>query len=597
MAAVIERAPPRLTKKLDAAPEVAGDWSWALAERLLAVTTEAGERVTVASEAGIVDAADALSCTCLLAPKCFHVLAVASYLPVARAADQTSVDSAHDPADVADLQASPSQVDTPQLEPEAQLAPERRRVAQGALAALASALEPGLAAMGALARAELLRSVHAARVHGLHRLASRTLAVAEAGRALRERSATFELEQAVRALGDAAVIAHQLAHGVAEREVIGVARRAYEDIGAKRLVGVACEPVVTGSGYAGVVTYVVDDAGEIFSVQDVAPGDAKRALASYRATVRLGEASLTHGELSRKGLFVQSATASRDRRLGAGARVAAVSGAGATFEEAPIAALFGVPFAAQIDRALAERGDGEERGPALVFVRGRLLGAASGGALFAIDAEEGAAPTVVTLAMPSSDAVFACNENLRLLRAAVGVRMHVVGKVARRRARVIELFAIGGVEGSLSLAADSAGKVQVAFDALARGQLRAEVSTNGQPDLLSLLAGAAATPSDAALDPIAAIERRVGRMVLGGRRSLTTSASRDVAIEAATLTGALLPTARRALEELLAASATTRRPAEAAPALLAAWTRAYVVTMTLRRALAMAAWAGPVFQS
>ena len=99
------------------------------------------------------------------------------------------------------------------------------------------------------------------------------------------------------------------------------------------------------------------------------------------------------------------------------------------------------------------------------------------------------------------------------------------------------------------------------------------------------------------IDPFAAIERRVGRMVLGGRRSLTTSASRDVAIEAATLTGALLPTARRALEELLAASATTRRPAEAAPALLAAWTRAYVVTMTLRRALAMAAWAGPVFQS
>ena len=166
--------------------------------------------------------------------------------------------------------------------------------------------------------------------YGLHRLASRELSVAESGRALRERSATFELEQAVRALGEAAVTAHQLAHGVASQEVVGVARRAYEDVGAKRLLGVACEPVLTRSGYAGVVTYVVDEAGTLFTVQDVAPGDAGRALASYRATVRLGEAS-GPWELARKGCSWQGARLP-DHSLGSGDRVSAYPG-GSGFDE------------------------------------------------------------------------------------------------------------------------------------------------------------------------------------------------------------------------------------------------------------------------
>lgn len=589
LAVVTDRAPPRLLKKLDAAPDVAAGWSFEVGAGALDVATDTGDRVTVRHDAGVVRDAEAMGCSCLLAPRCFHVLAVASWLRVAR---EEVVDApARDEVQVAAAPLAPSGASTAPDPPRAPPTSTSQPDAKRARVVLERVLETGLVALGALDRAALLREVHAARVVGLHRLATRMLTVAEAGRALRERSPTFELEQATRAFGDAAVTAHRLERGSTERDVVGTARRAYEDVGAKRFVGVACEPVVTRSGYAGVVTYLLDDAGELFTVNDVAPGDARRALASYRATVRLGEASLTHGELSRGGLFVQGATASADRRLGAGARVSAVSAAGATFDEEPLAPLFRRRFGEQVARALAA-GDQVE-GPALVFLRGTLVGPAPGGAFFAIEAHPGdptkpAAP-IVTLAMSSAEDVFACNENARLLRAAVGTRLAVVGKVSRRRPRVVEALAIGGVEGSLALAEGSKGKVQLAFEKLARGHLRPATPAADATAITALLRGASSSDT-VSIDPVGALERRVARMVLGGRRSLTSSASREVATEAAALSAALLPTARRALEELLAASAGLERSPGSSLGLLDAWMRAHVVARSLRATLARSGW-------
>lgn len=574
LAAVTERAPPRLVKKLDGAPDAASSWAFAADAGVLVVTTDGGDRVTARVDGGAVRDVDAIGCSCLLAPRCFHVLAVASHLPVAQAADVAP--------EAAPVRVEPGTPETANVEPpSAAVSSAFLADAERARAALARVIDAGLGALGALDRAGLLRAVHGARVAGLHRLASRTLAVAEAGRALRERAPTFELEQATRALGDAAITAHLLARGATDREVVGAARRAYESVGAKRFVGVACEPVVTRSGYAGVVTYVVDEAGELFTVSDVAPGDAHRALASYRATVRLGEASLTHGELSRGGLFVQGATASPDRRLGAGARVSAVSAAGATFDDEPLAALFRRSFGDQVARALAASDQGE--GPPLVFLRGTLAGPSPRGARFLVDpSEPGASPIGVALATSSADDALACTENARVLRGAAGARLAVVGKVSRRRPRVVEALAIGSVDGSLVLGDASKGRAQLAFDKLARGHLRV---TSPAPDAMAWDAEDAST-----FDPVAALERRVARMVVGGRRSLTSSASREVGVESAALTSALLPTARRALEELLSASARLDRSEAASIALLDAWTRAHVVARSLRASIARRGW-------
>jgi hypothetical protein len=556
VAAITERAPPRLVKKLDGAPRVADSWTWTTEGSGTVVTTDAGERVTLPHPASAIDTADAISCSCLLSPKCFHVLAVASVLPLTEAATS----HAEAPSVAASL---------PVIEVD-------RAAATRVLDALARVLDTGLSSAGAIERADVLRAVHGARVAGLHRLAADALSFVESGRALRERSASFDLAETVGTLGDALVTGIRLERGDGTLDTLGVARRAYEPIGALRLVGLACEPIVTRSGYAGVVTYVVDDRGRVFTIEDVMPGDVHRAVAAYDATLRLGEASATHRELSRAGLFVQGATASADHRLGAGASVSAVSASGATFEEPPIAALFAEPLARQIDRAVDRGSRGlVPRAASLVFVSGIVLGRSHGGVAFLAGTEP---PRVLTLTARVDDEALASGHNLRMLGDCRGLSLRVVGHLVRDRAGVIEVVSMGPMGSGLTLSPGAAGKLHVAHDRLARAELRLP----GDAELPDVTAPAGAS----ATDPLEALERRLSRLVLGGRRTLTTRASAEVAREAALLEGHLAKAARAALEGLLVAAARRTGPRE----LLEAWVRAFVVVEAMRGALGRAAW-------
>ena len=67
--------------------------------------------------------------------------------------------------------------------------------------------------------------------------------------------------------------------------IVGTARRDYEGIGNLRLRGVFTEAVIARSGYAGAVTYLVDDKGTLYTRSDIAPGDASRAAGAYDATI------------------------------------------------------------------------------------------------------------------------------------------------------------------------------------------------------------------------------------------------------------------------------------------------------------------------
>jgi hypothetical protein len=71
----------RVAKRLEADPAFGADWAWTGGPSEWKVT--AGEEtVTVRADGGVVTA-EGLGCTCLLAPKCLHVLAVARSLPAA----------------------------------------------------------------------------------------------------------------------------------------------------------------------------------------------------------------------------------------------------------------------------------------------------------------------------------------------------------------------------------------------------------------------------------------------------------------------------------------------------------------------------------
>ena len=71
VAELTEAVPKRIVRKLDKKPELAESWDWSAA----GVGTDKGETVSWSLEDGTVST---LSCTCLLAPRCLHVLAVAT---------------------------------------------------------------------------------------------------------------------------------------------------------------------------------------------------------------------------------------------------------------------------------------------------------------------------------------------------------------------------------------------------------------------------------------------------------------------------------------------------------------------------------------
>ena len=87
LASMIEAAPGRVRRRLDKEPDIAQSWQWLEQDGQFAVT--AGEEVVqIATDQGVVSRLEQISCSCLLAPKCHHILACVTLLSPA-AADAT----------------------------------------------------------------------------------------------------------------------------------------------------------------------------------------------------------------------------------------------------------------------------------------------------------------------------------------------------------------------------------------------------------------------------------------------------------------------------------------------------------------------------
>ena len=223
-AALTSAIPPRLLKKLDASPDLAEAWTWTDTT----VTTDKGETVTLALAGGVVTS---VTCSCLLAPKCLHVAAVVAALEPAEA-----VAGAHEPAAVV---AAPSENDGPS---------PCCDVASAAFRVVADVLATGAETTGAFAQAELLRSIHACRTAGLHRLATVQTRILRSVRELRADKPEFDLDGLTSDLRDALDVAHALESGQGGDDLVGTARREYAPVGSLRLRGVLTEAVVARSG-------------------------------------------------------------------------------------------------------------------------------------------------------------------------------------------------------------------------------------------------------------------------------------------------------------------------------------------------------------
>ncbi|WP_341874187.1 hypothetical protein [Streptomyces vinaceus] len=174
------------------------------------------------------------------------------------------------------------------------------RAAAALWRAAAEALAAGVTAGGAVVQAELLRAAHTARLAGLPRAEAATLRVVRGLRAARERSGGHRLADLTAAFRELLHTAGLLASGTAAGPALtGTVRRAYQPGGSLRVYGLCREPVLSATGYGGVVTHLLAADGARYSVSDVRPGGLARARGAGSASVALGGAALDHAGLAR----------------------------------------------------------------------------------------------------------------------------------------------------------------------------------------------------------------------------------------------------------------------------------------------------------
>jgi hypothetical protein len=488
-AAAVESLTSRLLKKLDAAVAQYGAAQTVADGGVVRVHCGQDAVVTLAPDAsGVVATDERASCTCLLAPKCLHRAAVLTACPVAdspAAGDGPAAITAEVAAEVVAATASGAAKVTESTGAGAAGAAETAHLAGpsevqvAAAAALWSAavriLAAGIPAAGAVPQSELLRAAHTARLAGLHRPEAAALRVVRGLRAARDRSNAHRLGDLVTDLSELLLTAGLVAAANPDPDLVGTARRAYEPGGSLRVHGVCREPVLSATGYGGVVTYVLGEDGHWFTVSDVKPGGAARARGAATAPVAIGASTLDHAQLSRGGLLIAGATVSADGRLGAGKGVRATPLTGQGWSGGPLSALFAKPLGAavraQLTGVLAAGGDTEQQSPDLIGCDVVVIGA-SGDCLLVralSETDDGAPGPLIRLVAAHGHPDFAHIENLRKLAAQPGLRIRVVGRLDPDRPATMRPLAVGPVpdtEATLRLPESWHGHADLGYDRL-----------------------------------------------------------------------------------------------------------------------------------
>ncbi|MFI1147828.1 hypothetical protein [Streptomyces sp. NPDC020817] len=562
LAGAVENLTARLRKKLDAA--IGGCAAGAVRGDDGSVTVRFGEDALVTlrpGPGGAVTVADQATCTCLLAPRCLHRAAALGAAPLAdpdllaRADPRpapgsgpgsgpesnpepepaSGADPASGPAggsgaglaptpgpgvgSAADAGAAPGA--EPELGPDP--APEvltaAQRAAAGALwRAAAEALAAGVTAGGAVVQAELLRAAHTARLAGLPRAEAATLRVVRGLRAARERSGGHRLADLTGAFRALLHTAGLLASGKAGPALTGTVRRAYRPGGSLRVYGLCREPVLSATGYGGVVTHLLAADGSRYSVSDVRPGGLARTRGAGSASVALGGAALDHAGLARGGLRIAGATVSADGRLGAGRGVQATPLRGVPWTEEPVAALFALPAAEAVAARLAERDadpDGAE--PALLGCEVEVVGAA-GEDLLVREVRADAPLLRLRAAHPHPELPHTAN--LRRIAAHPGLLLRVLGRPDLDRAATLRPLAVGpvpGAEHTLRLPEEWLGRADLGYDVLQGGHFPAGAAEAAAP-------AAAEEPDVLADSPLWRVRRLLESGVAGGRRAVAEAA-------------------------------------------------------------------------
>ena len=528
-----EDAPARVRRKLDKSPDAAESWVWKNSGEKWSIEA-GGETVELAAPDGVVTSIEQIGCSCLLSPRCYHLLACLSVMPLTDGDEQ----------ETAELE---TQAEDSDAAAELPVLTEAQTKAAGLLwEEAAKLIATGARSAGSLSQAHWMRALHECRSVGLHRLAASGLRVLQQIRQLRSEADEFLSEMLVADLLETLELAWRLRFAdEVPVEWIGTARRVYSPVESLSLQAILTEPILTTSGHAGVVTYLMDASRTIYSVSNVRPGEPTRVFEAWKTGIDVGGLSCSHQELSRSGLLLQRGTASADGRLGAGQNTRAITKASGGWEAFQSA--FDEDLDGQIARvfeagraSLATRRAGWD----LIFLRGQIAGTDGESLLLQTRAGQ---PLRMTVEQTHETLAF--HDNLTLLSRCPGLRLRVVGRLLPDQAGHVSALAIAPddeeAEGSadrpkLVLKMPLADHVSLGIEKLARGNF---TSAEREPVHLSV-------ESPIIDDGLFSLHRRVRELALNGRHSLPTRGVTAFAREAATLKAQSQPTASALLQNL-----------------------------------------------
>ncbi|WP_328960030.1 hypothetical protein [Streptomyces virginiae] len=529
LAEAVENLTARLRKKLDAVTE--GCAAGAVLEADGTVTLRFGEDALVTlspGPAGTITTADQATCSCLLAPRCLHRAAALGAAPLADTPPEPAAEpepgpaAAAGPADPTAPAAAPNGSTEPAASagsvgttvPAQALTAAQLRAAGALWHVAAEALAAGVTAGGAVVQAELLRAAHTARLAGLIRAEAAALRVVRGLRAAREHRAGQRLGDLTGAFRELLHTAGLLASGSADPALTGTARRAYAPGGSLQVHGLCREPVLSATGYGGVVTHLLAPDGTPYSVSDVRPGGLARARGAGSASVALGGATLDHAGLARGGLRIVGATVSPEGRLGAGRGVRATPLPGSAWTEQPAARLFARPAAEAVAELLADPDAAES---ALLGCDVTVVGAVAEHLLVRETRPD--APLLRLLpAHPHPE--LAHTENLRRIASYPGLQLRVLGRPDLDRTATLRPVAVGpvpGAEHTLRLPEEWLGRADLGYD-----RLQGAHFPQGAAAPVPL--PAAEGPDPLADSPLWRVRRLLETGVAGGRRAVAEAA-------------------------------------------------------------------------
>lgn len=540
LATLIRATPERVRRRLDGTPNAAAGWHWQAGAEAWSVDA-GGETVTLPH--GHVAAIEQLTCTCLLSPRCFHVLACLTYLEVALVTAETGEPEPTEPAS-ADAGEDLIACDE-----------EQRTAARDLEASLAQFLRVGVANAGVVVQSSLLRGVHQCRAAGLHRLAALGLRLIAGTREFRARARTADPEQLAEDLADALETVRHLLGGRPVAGIwVGTARRPQWPVRPRKLHGLFAEPILTRSGFAGAAVYFLGEDGRIYTASDVRPGDAQQARDAYRGGIEIGPLIQPARELAR-GLYLGTdLTASPDGRLGRGKGVKIVEQGASTWQATAIQERFRRPLGDQWDAVYAQAAVPAEARPAgwdFVFLGGTVLGAVGPELLFQPAGE--ALP--IRLAIENDDETLYFRANLHMLSHAPGLRLEVIARVDLRKPGTASPLAAAPVEGDapddrtarLEIPAALVGRICLGFDEIKRPFL---VGAGSAPVVLNL-----SEMPPRADDPLHCLRRRWMATLLSGLVSGRLGNPNLLRAETATLDRLGFPTGAALLDALCRARA------------------------------------------